>query len=83
MQVIKEAVEKLIVRICTTCPVCGCPGYGITDSKVGLPCEICGLPTNSTLSLVYGCLKYEQTEEVLFPNNKRKESATYCNFCNP
>jgi hypothetical protein len=83
MRVIKSATIKLATKINSLCPDCKTPGFGITDAKQGLPCQLCNLPTRSTLSYVYSCLKCSHSKEQKFPNNKHCEDPTYCDICNP
>jgi hypothetical protein len=83
MQVIKECVEKLIEKINTLCPSCNFPGFEIKQVNAGLPCELCGSKTKSTLSHTYGCLRCDYKEEKYFPLNKKVEDPTYCDYCNP
>ncbi len=83
MAVIEAAAEKLVNKIQSFCPECNTPGFGVTDLKTGLPCDLCGLPTKSTLSLIYTCQKCQYLGEDLYPNNKKVEDPMYCGFCNP
>ncbi len=83
MKVIESATRKLVKKIFSTCPKCGTPGFGVTEVKQGLPCSLCGLPTNSTLAYIYTCLKCGYEKKEMYPNNKTTEDPTYCNFCNP
>ncbi len=83
MSVIEKATEKLIEKIKSTCPQCNTPGFSITDSKAGLPCENCGFPTKSTLSYLYQCAKCSFTKEEKFPKQKTVEDPMYCDICNP
>jgi hypothetical protein len=83
MAVIEIATKKLVAKIQSSCPECHTPGFGITDFKKGLPCDLCGLPTKSTLSSIYTCQKCQHVYEALFPNNKQVEDPMYCDFCNP
>ncbi len=83
MNVIREATQKLILKIKSTCPQCKMPGFGITDAKKGLECSLCGLPTNSILSYIYKCQHCQFTKEEMFPNNKTSEDPSYCDNCNP
>jgi hypothetical protein len=83
MKVIEKATLKLVDRIKTLCPECQSPGFGITDAKKGLPCQRCGLPTNTTLSYVYSCQKCEHSQEELYPNQKTSEDPKFCDYCNP
>lgn len=83
MKVIKKAAQKLADKINSQCPECKTPGFGITDSKQGLPCELCKFPTRSTLSYIYACQKCNFQKEVKYPNGKTKEDPMYCDICNP
>ena len=83
MKVIEQATIKLAHKINSLCPNCETPGFGITDSTQGLPCEWCNLPTRSTLSHIYTCLKCHYKKEEKYPNGKQTEDPMYCDFCNP
>lgn len=83
MKVIKKAAQKLADKINSQCPECKTPGFGITDSKQGLPCELCKFPTRSTLSYIYTCQKCNFQKEIKYPNGKTKEDPMYCDICNP
>lgn len=45
MKVIEEACKKLITITKSFCKHCGTPGFSVTDSIIGLPCDYCGSPT--------------------------------------
>ena len=83
MKVIEEATQKLAAKIKCLCPKCSAPGFGITDTKSGLPCGLCNYPTRSTLSYVYLCQQCNYAEEQNFPNGKVVEDPMYCDVCNP
>lgn len=83
MNVIEKASTQLAKKINSLCPSCNIPGFGITDSKKGLPCDLCNFPTRSTLSYLYTCQKCNHIEEEQFPNGKKKEDPMYCDICNP
>lgn len=83
MNIIKTATKKLIEKVNSCCPNCKSPGFGITDVKKGLACDLCGLPTQSTISHIYTCQLCKFSEEKLYPNNKTKEDPMYCDYCNP
>ncbi len=83
MLVIEATAKKLVTKIQSSCPECQTPGFGVTDLKKGLPCDLCGSPTKSTLSLIYACQKCEHLSEELYPNNKKVEDPMYCDCCNP
>lgn len=83
MKVIEKTVVKLANKINSLCPNCNIPGFGITDAKQGLPCELCNFPTRSTLSYLYVCQKCSYIKEEKYPNRKHFESPIYCDVCNP
>ncbi|NRB60333.1 MAG: hypothetical protein HRU50_10415 [Winogradskyella sp.] len=83
MKVIETTTNKIAEKINSICPNCQKPGFGIMDYTKGLPCDLCGSPTNSTLSVTYSCKHCDFSEEKLYPNNKQTEDPMYCNFCNP
>ena len=82
MSVIGKAVQKLVDKIQSCCPQCNTPGFGISDAKEGLPCNLCGSPTRSTLSYIYTCNKCSFTREEMYPHKKFNEEPTYCDYCN-
>ncbi len=83
MLVIKAASKKLITKIQACCPQCNTLGFGITETKKGLPCQICNFSTRSILSYIYTCKKCLFTKEEKYPNNKKVEDPMYCDICNP
>jgi hypothetical protein len=83
MKVIEEACKKLITITKSFCKHCGTPGFSVTDSIIGLPCDYCGSPTRSPKAFVYTCSHCNYTEELLFPNGKETEDPMYCDRCNP
>ncbi|MEE4279321.1 MAG: DUF6671 family protein [Halieaceae bacterium] len=83
MAAIGAAARKLAELAKSPCPQCGAPGFTITDVIRGLPCELCGLPTNGISRNVLSCGRCAYTEDVRHPNGKTAEDPMYCEFCNP
>lgn len=83
MKVIEQATVQLANKINSLCPQCKAPGFGVTKNQPGLPCELCDLPTKSTLSLISECQKCSFAQESSFPEGKTKENPIYCDHCNP
>lgn len=83
MGVIEKAAKKLAKAILSTCPSCSMPGFVVSSDTRGLPCELCGLPTQSVLSHVYTCKYCQFEKEINFPFGKQKEDPMYCQRCNP
>ncbi len=83
MAVIEDASLKLANKIKSKCPNCRTPGFGITETKKGLPCRVCNFPTSSILYFVYNCLKCNFKKEELNSNSKVTEDPKNCYVCNP
>lgn len=83
MKVIEKATHKLVEKILSACPACNTPGFSVTDSRSGLPCEVCKFPTKSVLSHLFTCTACNFTQEKKFPYAKREEAPMFCDICNP
>ena len=83
MKVIEQAANRLIEKVASCCPACGCPGFSVTKADPGLPCQLCGSPTQSTLSHLYQCQRCEFEKKEVFPKGKQTEDPMYCDICNP
>lgn len=83
MAVIEQAGRKLTEVVIVKCPNCSNPGFGLIDVTSGLVCSLCGTPTASIKSHVYGCKKCGHTDERMFPFDKKQEDPMFCDVCNP
>lgn len=83
MKVIEQAAKNLAEKINSRCPNCKIPGFGITETQQGLPCERCNFPTRSTLNTIYTCQKCGFAENLMYPHGKKTEDPMYCDICNP
>lgn len=83
MGVIELATLKLVEKIKNKCPKCATPGFEITKVNRGLPCQLCNSPTQSTLSVIYGCKKCSYSLKKMYPRNQKNEDPMYCDYCNP
>ncbi len=81
MNVIEQATLNLMKKVVSTCPECQYPGFGIEDTKTGMPCNQCDRPTKLILIMVYGCKRCGCTNERI--NIDQKADAAYCDYCNP
>jgi hypothetical protein len=81
MSVIRETAEKLCYRLLSLCPSCSCPGWGLVDRMVGLPCEQCGEETGNIKAEIYGCVRCSYRETLHCDADKL--DWWYCNNCNP
>lgn len=83
MEIIAQITKKLIEKISSLCPSCNTPGFGVVSSHSGLKCEICNMPTQSTLYFLLQCVKCKYEEKKMYPNQKTFEDPMYCDYCNP
>ena len=83
MVIIEQATQELIKKINSICPDCSHPGFSVTEVLPGLPCELCGMPTQSTLKHILSCKNCDYQEERHCPKGKNYEEPMYCSFCNP
>ncbi|MBS3900119.1 MAG: hypothetical protein KGZ54_05850 [Dethiobacter sp.] len=82
MENIKKATEDLIEKLHNFCPNCTAPGFIVSERIKGLPCELCGLPSDLVLKNSSKCRKCSYVLERLHPNGQFA-AAKYCHFCNP
>jgi hypothetical protein len=83
MQAIAAATKDLVKNIHQVCPQCACPGFAIVETKPGLPCSLCHLPTRLPRAVRYECQKCHFSEEALFPNGLTTANPAQCLYCNP
>lgn len=83
MKKIALAAEGLVQCLLTVCPLCNFPGFGITEYRKGLPCELCNTPTRLILSHIYQCRNCKYIFEKIFPDIKQFAYAGFCYYCNP
>jgi len=83
MSVIAQAAAKLAELMHSQCPRCKTPGFDVGSIVPGLPCDLCKLPTESTLKHVYICKKCKYHEDSYYPNKKSAEDPKFCERCNP
>lgn len=83
METIAEATRDLVANAQRHCPVCHRPGFAIDESKPGLPCAWCGLPTHATRAHVYRCRACDHAEVERHPHGDDTADPGQCPFCNP
>jgi hypothetical protein len=83
MKNIALATWDLVKKIENLCPNCRAFGFTAIESKAGLPCGLCGLPTKLARSQVYKCQKCDFNQVVPFPNGTEFADPQYCDYCNP
>lgn len=83
MKVIRDTAEKLVKVINWICPACETPGFDVKEIKRGLPCAVCGAPTETAHAYIHKCNKCNHSVENPYPENRLAEEALFCNECNP
>jgi len=83
MKFIGKLGENLAHRLLTLCPDCGTPGWGEVDIEVGLPCNLCELPTDEIKAEIFGCTKCHYKISMPPKHNKKTADPYLCGICNP
>ncbi|MBP7157092.1 MAG: hypothetical protein KBA60_13850 [Flavobacteriales bacterium] len=83
MQVIGETTEHFAKELAMTCPECEQFFFRITGTNAGLPCELCGWPTESIRSYLRTCATCAHSDHEARPDGKMTEEPQYCRNCNP
>lgn len=83
MRAIRRLAFKLARRLATHCPSCSAPGWGRADTVKGLPCELCGAPTEMVRYELFGCAVCDHLEEKTRRDGLQKTSPQNCPLCNP
>jgi hypothetical protein len=83
MSNIAKATEELVRKLQQLCPHCNFVNFDVVERLKGLPCELCGLPTQVTRAHVYRCDRCDFKQEVLFPDGIQLADPMYCSYCNP
>jgi hypothetical protein len=79
---ISRAVDDLIRKLQSACPLCEAPGYSVTEHKPGLPCRTCGSPTRLARARLMRCSRCGHQEETTAGLPQYADPAN-CDVCNP
>jgi hypothetical protein len=83
MNNIAKATEDLVRKLQQLCPNCNFVNFDVVERRKGLPCQLCGLPTQVTRAHIYRCDRCQFQKEVLFPDEVQFADPMYCSYCNP
>ena len=83
MEVIQAATLDLVQTIKRRCMECGTPGMKYIKSNPGLPCSLCGLKTDNTLSITYECQSCHTVSDEMYPYGIKACDPANCQWCNP
>lgn len=82
MRAIEQATINLINNIQSLCPKCQNPGFVAVDTKKGLKCSACLLPTSLPIYEIHKCssCNYEDKKNTTYGDSA---DPMYCDYCNP
>lgn len=83
MKAIGETAVRFAAELGEPCPVCGACWFRITGTRTGLPCALCGWPTESVRSMERGCWHCGHVHYAPRPDGKQAEDPQHCGNCNP
>jgi hypothetical protein len=83
MSTLVRLAARLADRVTSSCPACGCPGYGQIDVETGLPCEWCGTPSIMVRYFVFGCVGCTHRERRPRTDGRAHADPDRCPECNP
>ncbi len=83
MRSIRRLGIALVRKLRTPCPECGSPGWGLLDTKPGLPCSDCGTATALTLREIWGCERCGAHREQPRRDARLNADPGQCPWCNP
>lgn len=83
MQAIAELALRLGRRLATACGRCEMPGFGLQDVRKGLPCSLCGTPTELVVSEIMACAACDHREEQPRSDGLTAADPGQCPLCNP
>ena len=83
MRSIRRLGISLVHRLRTPCPECGSPGWGLLETKPGLPCSDCGTATELTLSEIWGCQQCGARRDQPRRDGRLQADPGQCPWCNP
>lgn len=82
MQTLAALAEKLAIRITSSCPGCGIPGFGFKSVRGHLPCRLCGEATKMHQYEHWGCIRCDYQDQRSRTDQLLEADPTYCDNCN-
>ncbi len=83
MRAIAQATTDLIRKLKQQCPQCGLPGFDVASVRRGLPCGLCGLPTQAPRAHIYRCQRCHHEQELSLTDDNPTADPATCPVCNP
>lgn len=83
MKEIEACCELLAARLATLCPACGSGGFGLVATVPGLPCDVCGAPTQRARAEKHACVLCGKNVERPRADGRKAADPSECQWCNP
>ncbi|MCY7308448.1 MAG: hypothetical protein LH632_20405 [Rhodoferax sp.] len=83
MDMLARLAMRLALRLAAHCPGCSAPGWGRIDVALGLPCELCRMPTQVIAAEVLGCAACGIRELQPRRDGMVHARPAQCVYCNP
>lgn len=83
MRLIRKLAIKLTRRLQKPCELCQCPGWGLTGVEPGLPCGLCGFPSDAARFEIYSCPRCEHKAKLPRQDGLTHVDPGACQRCNP
>jgi len=83
MEMLARLATQLALRVAARCPACAAPGWGRIDTTPGLPCELCGTPTEMIAAEIFGCSSCGERESRPRRDGLLSAPPGRCPECNP
>ena len=83
MLTLADLAEKLAIRIMSSCPGCGIPGFGFKSVSGHLACGLCGDETNIYQYEDWGCMRCDYQEQRSRKDQLVVADPKHCDYCNP
>ncbi|MBD1913549.1 hypothetical protein NDI52_04325 [Leptolyngbya sp. PL-A3] len=83
MGAIAQATQDLVRKLQQHCPQCDYPGFDVVQRKPGLPCGLCGMPTELPVTAIYQCKQCQFTQAKPDPTSPDVADPAQCPYCNP
>ncbi|MBI5175139.1 MAG: hypothetical protein HY986_19785 [Candidatus Melainabacteria bacterium] len=83
MRLIRKLAVKLTRRLQKLCELCQCPGWGLTGVEPGLPCGLCGFPSDAARFEIYSCPRCDHEAKLPRQDGLTHVDPGACQRCNP
>jgi hypothetical protein len=83
MNVIAEAAGRFADELARVCPACGARWFRISSTRSGLPCELCGWPTEGIRAYIRSCVECGHSAAEDRPDGRTTADPRHCPNCNP